>query len=401
VISGQADDGWGKVADAFRSNFERGCELGSACAVYADGKLVVDLWGGAADRTGRPWEQNTVALVFSTTKGATAICAHMLVESGALDLDAPVASYWPEFAQAGKAEIPVRWLLSHQAGLPVIDTPLTLEEACAWAPVIHALEAQEPLWPPGEQHFYHPHTYGFLVGEVVRRVSGKTVGTFFRDRVATPLALDAWIGLPEEIEPRVAQLEYEPPPADGGAMWQELGLDPATARSVEAALRAEAEDPGSVTARSGTLGGAFPDITVDAAGHNLPVVRAAEFPSSNMVADARSVARMYAATIGIVDGHRLLQPQTVAAMSQTQTGSSTPYLSILPPILDTPIALGFWTASLSMPHIGPRSFGHPGAGGSLGLADPEAGIGFGYVMNRMGDWSNARALVDAVADCLG
>jgi CubicO group peptidase (beta-lactamase class C family) len=147
-VQGHVEDGWGKVADAFRANFEGNPgEVGAACCVYAGGRPVVDLWGGLADReANRPWDRDTIVAVASTTKGAAAICAHMLVQRGELDLDAPVIKYWPEFGAAGKEHIPVRWLLSHQAGLPVVDGPLTFEEACAWHPVIRALEAQKPEW---------------------------------------------------------------------------------------------------------------------------------------------------------------------------------------------------------------------------------------------------------------
>jgi CubicO group peptidase (beta-lactamase class C family) len=174
---------------------------------------VVDLWGGLADREkNRPWERDTVVGVASTTKGATAMCAHLLVQRGQLDLDAPVIRYWPEFGAAGKEKIPVRWLLSHQAGLPYVDTPVTFEEACAWDPLIRALEVQKPLWTPGTEHLYHAMTYGFLVGEVVRRITGRSLGTFFAEEIARPLGLSAWIGLPEEIEPRLARIEAAPFP---------------------------------------------------------------------------------------------------------------------------------------------------------------------------------------------
>jgi CubicO group peptidase (beta-lactamase class C family) len=170
------------------ANFEGGPgEVGAACSVYVGGRPVVNLWGGLADRDAdRPWREDTIVQVASTTKGATAICAHMLAQRGLLDLDAPVIGYWPEFGAAGKENILVRWLLSRQAGLPVVDGPLTFEQACAWDPVIRALEAQRPLWRPGTQHVYHAMTYGFLVGEVVRRITGKSLGTFFAEEIAAP-----------------------------------------------------------------------------------------------------------------------------------------------------------------------------------------------------------------------
>jgi CubicO group peptidase (beta-lactamase class C family) len=171
-------------------------------AVYVEGRAVVDVWSDLVDpEANRRWEKDTIAAVASATKGASAICAHMLAQRGELDLDAPVVAYWPEFGAAGKEHIPVRWLLSHQAGLPCVDGPLTFEEACAWDPVIRALEVQKPEWEPGTEHVYHSVTFGYLVGELVRRITGQSLGAFFAGEVALPLGLHAWIGLPEEQEP--------------------------------------------------------------------------------------------------------------------------------------------------------------------------------------------------------
>src|SRR5262249_23135827 len=200
--------------------------------------------------------------------------------------------YWPEFGAAGKAEILVRWLLSHQAGLPVIDTPLTFEDALAWNPVVRALEAQTPLWQPGTEHMYHAHTFGFLVGELVRRITGKSLGTFFADEVVAPLGLSSWIGLPEEQVDRVARVTYAPFTLEEltSVLIEATGLEPDTVTAWMQALYA----PGSAAARAGELGGAF-DPTSDMV--NNPAFLAAEFPAANMVTDARSVARMYAATV--------------------------------------------------------------------------------------------------------
>jgi CubicO group peptidase (beta-lactamase class C family) len=411
-IQGHTDEGWGMVADAFRANFEK-WEVGAACSVYLHGRPVVDLWGGVADRrTGSRWMRDTVVVVFSTSKGATAICAHMLAERGELNLDAPVVQFWPEFGAEGKSQILVRWLLSHQAGLPVIDMPLTLQEACAWTPVIRALEAQKPLWVPGTQHAYHALTYGFLIGELVRRVTGKTLGTFFADEVASPLGLSSWIGLPDEVEPRVANLEFDAAPPDPAAMFdailERLPESVAVPEGARAMTEAMWTDPNSVAVRSGTLGGAFGQPDPDGGGRNARIVRAAEFPASNMASDARSLARMYAATIGEVDGVQLLKPETVEKMYIVQTSNSTPYgvprgMESFVEAVEVPISLGFMRPSRLQPLFGPRSFGHSGAGGSLGIADPDMGIGFGYVMNRMAsDMRDPRAasLLDAVTDCV-
>jgi CubicO group peptidase (beta-lactamase class C family) len=403
-VVGLVEDGWGRVADAFRTSFEAGKDLGAACCVYVDGRAVVDLWGGLADREkNRPWERDTVALVASTTKGATAICAHLLVQRGQLDLDAPAARYWPEFGAAGKEKIPVRWLLSHQAGLPYVDTPVTFEEACAWDPLIRALEVQEPLWPPGAEHLYHAMTYGFLVGEVVRRITGRSLGTFFAEEIAHPLGLSAWIGLPEEIEPRLAQIEAAPFPYNS---MEDLAADFAgimgLAPAVAGALVKDVYGPGSAFMKAGAVGATHENCGSRA-------YRAAEFPAGNMIADAHSIARMYAATVSEVDGIRLLQPDTVAAMTEIQTDRSRMH-GVPPGLLPYTknlfnMSLGFGRPSPpAAPMLGPASFGHPGSGGSLGAADPEARVGFGYVPNL---WAITMVdpryieLTSAVVKCLG
>jgi CubicO group peptidase (beta-lactamase class C family) len=406
LVRGHVEEGWGKVADVFRANFAGNPgEVGAACCVYVGGRPVVDLWGGLADReANQPWKQGTIGAVASTTKGAAAICAHMLVQRGQLDLDAPVVKYWPEFGAAGKRHIPVRWLLSHQAGLPIVDGPLTFEEACAWDPVIRALEAQKPEWEPGTEHVYHSITFGFLVGELVRRITGKSLGRFFADEVAAPLGLSAWIGLPEEQEPNVAKVHYAAPftlEEMTAGMIETTGLDEATVIAWMSAVWG----PDSVQARAGVLGGAMDP----ASGYmNTRAWRAAEFPAANMFADARSLARMYAATVSEVDGVRLLSPATVEKMIVVQTDKTR--MNGLPPGLDIPadrsfyMSLGFWRACPPMPWVGPGSFGHPGSGGSVAFGDLDSGVGFGYVTNQ---WSfrigepRASDLAAAVVACLG
>jgi CubicO group peptidase (beta-lactamase class C family) len=404
-IQGHVEDGWGKVADAFRANFEGNPgETGAACGVYVDGRLVVDLWGGLADKdTGRPWAADTIAQVASATKGATAICAHLLVQRGLLDLDAPVVNYWPEFGQAGKAEIPVRWLLSHQAGLPAIDTALTFAEACAWNPVIRALEAQKPLWQPGTEHVYHAITFGYLVGELVRRVSGRPLHQFFRDEVGEPLSLNAWISLPEEQEPKVATMDYS-----AGFSLEEMiaGMVQVTELPEETVLAwmGTLWGPGSVQAAAGSLGGAFDNAMED---YPSRAYRAAGFADSGLVTDARSLARMYAATVSEVDGIRLLDPATVQRATEVQTDRTR--MHGLPEGLDVPadrsfyMSLGFWRACYPLRLTGPAAFGHPGSGGSIGFADPDAGVGFGYVMNLAAygpGEPRPQNLADAVVACL-
>ncbi|MFE9750364.1 serine hydrolase domain-containing protein [Saccharothrix saharensis] len=399
------EDGWGRVADVFRANFDNPGEVGAACCVYVNGRPVVDLWDGLADRaTNRPWTSDTIVQVASTTKGAAAICAHLLVQRGLLDLDAPVTRYWPEFGANGKDGILVRWLLSHQAGLPVVDGPLTFEQACAWDPVIRALEAQPPLWEPGTRHVYHAVTYGYLVGEVVRRITGKSLGAFFAEEVAGPLGLSAWIGLPEDQEPRVAGFEDAAPFTVEellAGMIATTGLDADTVTAWVQSMWT----PDAVQMHAGSLGGALDPTT----GYfRTREWRAAEFPAANMVSDARSLARLYAATVSEVDGVRLLDPATVEVMTAVQTDRTRMYG--VPDGLDLPadrsfnLSLGFWRSCAPLPMVGPSSFGHPGSGGSIAFGDPDARVGFGYVTNLWNyrpDDPRAADLAAAVRSCLG
>ncbi|MER7155718.1 serine hydrolase domain-containing protein, partial [Streptomyces lydicus] len=204
---GAADEGFGPVADAFARNFTEGAELGAAVTVFVGGRKVVDLWGGIADgRTGRAWEEDTVLPVMSCAKAVVSVCAHLLAQQGQLDLDAPVAAYWPEFARHGKERITTRMVLDHTAGIPLAEQHLTFEEVTAWTPVIRALEEQRPLWEPGTAYEYHAHAFGFVVGEVIRRLTGLTPGAWFRKAVADDLGLRTWIGLPPEELPGMARL---------------------------------------------------------------------------------------------------------------------------------------------------------------------------------------------------
>jgi CubicO group peptidase (beta-lactamase class C family) len=385
-IGGTVEAGFEGVAEAFERNFADHGEVGAAAAVYVGGRKVVDLWGGIADRAlGTPYTEDTLQLVFSSTKGATAACANLLAQRGELDVDAPVSTYWPEFKEAGKGDIPVRWLLCHKAGLPYVDAVLTLEETLAWEPVIRALEAQAPVWEPGTAHGYHATTYGWLVGEVVRRITGKSLGTFFAEEVAGPLGLEFWIGLPDEHHHRVAPL----------VTWNRP-KDPAMAELLEQFM-------GPETMLGKALGAPSGVFSSEMGVWNRPEVWRAEVPAANGITNARSLARMYAGLCGPVEGSPaapLLGDEQIAAASTTQTSGADQVL-----YLETTVGLGFWTASPFAPYGGPRAIGHGGAGGSLGFMDPEHGIGFGYVMNRMlqnlsGD-PRTRELVAAVYAAVG
>ncbi len=389
-IGGSVEPGFEGVADAFAANFEQHGDVGAATSVYVGGQKVVDLWGGIADReAGTPYTEDSLQLVFSTTKGATAACANLLAQRGDLDMDAPVAEYWPEFKAAGKGDIPVRWLLCHKAGLPYVDKVLTLDEALAWDPMIRALEEQAPVWEPGTAHGYHATTYGWLVGEVVRRISGKSLGSFFRDEIAEPLGLDFWIGLPAEQHHRVAPLIQ----LGGLAAAQR---DPEVAALIEQFMGPDTILGKALAAPNGVIS------SVDG-GMNNPVVWAAELPAFNGVTNARSLARFYAGLTGTVEGgpaEPLLTADQVAKASERQTSGMDKCI-----YFETTIGLGFWVASPFAPYGGAKAFGHGGMGGSLGFTDPEHGIGFGYVMNKMamglsGD-PRTIGLIKAVYDAIG
>lgn len=397
--------GWERVEEAFEANFEHRHEVGGAFSVYHHGHKVVDLWGGVADEhSGAPWEEDTLVMVFSTTKGATALVANLLAQRGAVDVEAPVSTYWPEFAAHGKAGVTVDHLLSHRAGLAWVDAQLTDEDVFAWDPVIRALEAQAPSWDPGTAHGYHATTFGWLVGEVVRRVARSSFGAAFRTEVADPLGLDFWVGLPESEEHRVARLvpilesiasgrisiadAVSKPSANGasGAAADE-GSDDGTNAYLEA-MAARAEE---YLAPDGPLAKALAAPTGNLSPHedllHSREVHAAEMPAFNGIGDARSLARMYAACIGEVetDGGatvRLLDERQLSEATRQRTeGPDRVLLG-----LDIQFGLGFMInrGILAAAGLGgPRAFGHFGMGGSGAWADPDAGLAMGYVMNRM------------------
>jgi CubicO group peptidase (beta-lactamase class C family) len=377
TVQGHVTAGWEPVAEAFEQNFAAQREAGASVAVYRDGSRVVDLWGGVADsRTGRPWTRDTVACVFSTSKGLAAICVHILVQQGLLDLEAPVASYWPEFAAAGKQGLKVRWLLTHQAGLPVLDRDLSLDDLRAWRPLVDALEQQKPLWAPGTAHAYHAVTFGPLLTELVRRVAGRDLGALFADQVAGPLGLQTVLRLPVDRPLDLAHLE--PPPVATTSL----------AEHAEEWVRHLVE----ISRRSITLGHALPSglVTGQPGDFNDRRVLAVELAGSTFVSDARSLARAYAATVSDVDGVRLLTDDTAATCIPSQTAQSAPY-GFPTDKVDANQAGGFGLGFIITPLLSSASFGHPGAGGSVGFADLNERIGFGYVPNRMGGEGDDRA----------
>ena len=370
-VYGAVEPGFEGVRDAFGANFERHGDVGAACCVYAEGRKVVDLWGGA-------YAPETLQMVMSSTKGVVAVAAHVLAQEGRLDFDAPVTAYWPEFGAEGKSEIPVRWLFSHRAGLPAIDRRLSIEDVYAWTPVVEALAAQKPLWEPNSGHGYHVGTYGWLAGEVIRRVTGVSVGAFVADRIARPLGLDLWIGLPAAEESRVKPMIASPPPAPG------TPVDIFTARML---------DPTTLLYR------AFVNPPLPAPAFNERAFHAAEIPAANGITNARSLALMYAACIGEVDGVRLLRPDTLAAATREQSAGEDLVLGY-----ETRYATGFQLSFPYRPMAGEGSFGHYGMGGSVGFAHPGRRVAFAYVMSQMlrsgGVDPRTKNLVDALLGCL-
>jgi len=361
-INGQVDDGFGPVADAFAANFAEHGDVGAGFCLYVDGKPVVDITGGVADQaTGRGYDADTLQLVFSTTKGAAATCAAILHERGQLDYDAPVAQYWPEFATGGKGEMTVGWMMSHRGGLATVDEAPSLSDVLAIDPIVEALAGQAPLWEQDGSHGYHALTYGWLVGELVRRISGQRIGAFFQENVSEPLGLDFWIGLPEDQEARVAPLLSSPPPED--PMVLELML--------------AVMGPGTLGGRALSLNDVF-SLAGDENLFNTRAVHASEIPAANGITNASSLARMYAATIGEVDGVRLMSDATRATATAPVTSGSDKCL-----VMETKFGMGFMTHDGVLPLTGPNAYGHAGAGGSIGFADPDLGIGYGYVMNQM------------------
>lgn len=384
MVEGRCDSRFGAVRKVFEDNFALHGEVGAAVCVYVDGRAVVDLWGGHRDaaRT-QPWQHDTITCVASSGKGMVALCVLRLVERGLLDVDAPVTRYWPEFGQAGKAGIPVRWLLSHRAGLPALRQDIPAEAMYEWAPFVRALEQEEPWWKPGTQHGYHALTFGFLLGELVRRISGMSIGRFFQAEIAAPLQADFFFGVPEEEDRRAAEIMVEPPPPPGEAsFWQEL-----------------LKNPMSMAARAFFNPPRLPQSM------NTRAWRAAEIPASNGYATARALGRVYGALAvgGTLDGVHVLNRSTIASATCEQSHGPDPIIGTV-----SRFGLGFWLPSATAPFgPSPHAFGHPGRGGSVGFADPEARVGFGYVVNQYQGGSlthpdpRAQTLVNAVYAALG
>ncbi|WP_118914976.1 serine hydrolase domain-containing protein [Mycobacterium shigaense] len=372
LIGGDVDEGYGKVADAFRRNLDSGQEIGAAVAVYRDGRKVVDLWGGYRNgNTRAPWQQDTVVNVFSTTKGVASLAVALAASRGHLSYDAKAADYWPEFAQAGKAAVTVRQLLAHQAGLPVVKPPLTLQELADPPRMSARLAAQAPAWTPGTRHGYHGITLGWYEGELIRRTdpNGRSLGRFFAEEIARPLGLDFHIGLPDSVDrDRVAHL-------DGWSLPQLLFHLNTMPRGLALALF----NPFDLAAPALAIAKGINNLE----DFNRDELRVVEMPAVNGTGTARAIAKLYgSAAIG--DPALGLSAGTLDALkspAQPPTkGSRDKVLHV-----DTNFTLGFSKPSpLCLFGSSMNAFGTPGAGGSFGFADPDTGIGFGYVMNKLG-----------------
>jgi CubicO group peptidase (beta-lactamase class C family) len=369
-VHGTTAAGFEALRDAFAEG-QKDDDGGAQLCVYRHGKKVIDLWAGRDKVKDRPYTDDTITVCFSVSKGAIATMAHMLAERGLLDFAAPIAKYWPEFAANGKAKITVADAMAHRAGLNSFDPDSTIgiHDLTHWTRCTEALAAMAPLWEPGSAMSYHALTYGYIVGEIIRRITGKTPGIFFAEEVAGPLGLDLWIGLPEREEPRVAPHFSDRPGLTGeqaAAMLGAFGID-TTTRNARAMLKGFVD-----------MGGALDFI-------NSREAHAAEIPAGNMIGDAASLARMYAATIGEVDGVRLLKAETVARAMQLQTeGLVAPGdFAKLPAPSPHRYGLGYQLTRTAAPLLGEGSFGHDGAGGRTGYAHPASGVAVGYVCNAM------------------
>jgi CubicO group peptidase (beta-lactamase class C family) len=382
-VSGHCDLAFQPVRNALAESLAGGFEVGAALAVYVDGRAVVDLWGGHADaeRT-RPWRRDTIVNLYSVGKAIGAVCLLRLVEAGRLDLDAPVARYWPEFAQANKGEIPVRYLLTHQSGLPAIARPLPAGAWSRWEEITAALAAQAPWWTPGAGHGYHVNTQGFLIGELVRRLTGDTFGRYLRESLTGPAGIDFFVGFGPELDARCADVLAAKASAEADELRRRLAVDPGQLSGL-AAMRVSAYRNPPDFSGMGVI--------------NTRSWRAAEVPSTNGHGTARGVARLYSALAGhgAIDGIPVLSAETIARASAQQVYGDDLMLE-----RPTRFGLGF-QLTMAERRLGPnpRAFGHFGAGGSLGFADPDARVAFGYAMNQSrGGWQHphVRHFVDLV-----
>ena len=368
AIGGTVAPGWEPVRDAFVENFRSRGEIGGACAVYRHGEKVVDLWGGVRDAaTGAPWDEDTMVLVYSATKGAAAMTLALAHSRGWLDWDGRVATYWPEFGQAGKERITVRQLLAHQAGLFGFDEKVDREVIADPDRLAAIMARQRPEWEPGERQAYHAISLGFYEGELLRRVDPqhRTLGRFFAEEIAGPLGADFHVRLPDEIlNERLAPLVADSAVRTILGLPFRMLLDALNPRSV--LFRAVISNPGT-------------QVPLD---RKRVFARELEIPSGGGVGTARGLARSYAAFAG--DGREL--GLRAATLQDLQAPAIPPRRGFEDACMRGPIqfSLGFMKPTPAWPFGHEGAFGSPGAGGSLGYADPSTGIAYAYVTNRMG-----------------
>ena len=352
-VHGTLTPGWEGVRDAFAANFDQGLELGASVYVTVAGEPVVDLWAGAAAPDGRPWEQDTIVNVYSTTKTMCALSLMMLVDRGLVDPARPVAQYWPEFAANGKADVTVAQIMAHTSGLSGFDPAVTTEELYDWDRCCEILAAMAPWWEPGTASGYHAITHGYLMGEIVRRVDGRSLGTFFREEVAEPLGADFHIGFGPEHDERCGELvpPGEPAVPDGA-------------------------DMDSVAMKT------FMSAPVNGTEPTTRAWRAAEIPAARGFGNARSVGRVHAALAcgGTLDGITLMAPETVTRIAEEQYAGPDLVLGEGVPLR---YGLGFGLSSEMIPLPSPNAFFWGGWGGSLAIIDPDTQMTVSYVMNKM------------------
>lgn len=374
------------VATAFAENFATGAELGASLCIEVDGQVVLDLWGGLTAPGGAAWTRDTIHVVFSCTKPATALVVHLLVRDGALDLDAPLAGIWPELAAAQQGAT-ARMVLDHSIGLPAVSVKAPADALTDPDWMVRALEQQTPFWEPGTRVGYHALTFGFLAGEIVRRLTGQSLGQVFRERVAVPLGLDFHIGLPMAEEPRVAPIQ----------LWRPGPEDRPTAFML--ATREVGSIPNLFVFNSGDWG------TREV---NTSAGRAAEIGAANGVANARAMARLFSA---LAQGGEALgfSPDDVAGFARASSAAGRDATLQMATRFGPGFMLGMDnrhpTRGGESLIFGRDAFGHVGAGGSVGFADPEAGLGFAYTMNRQGAGlllnPRGQGLIDATYRALG
>ena len=378
------------LVDTFVHNFEAQAEVGASLCVTVDGETVVDLWGGTKNtKEQTSWEEDTLAVIFSSTKGLVALAAHTLIAQGKLDIDAPVASYWPEFAQNGKESATVRMMLDHSVGVPALREKVKEQGCCDWDYMVERLEQEVPFWQPGARNGYHMANFGWTVGELIRRVTGQSLGAYVQEALSQPTGADCWIGLPEAEESRVAPM---------------IPFKPVRGVTLSAFTEALVSDRTSIPSLAYFNQGGF--------NPNSRACRAAEIGGAGGVTNGRGLAKIYApfACGGSLHGREFVDADTLAAMSEVAVASHEDATLMLP----TRFGLGFMKSmdnrraqgvDKSSAIFSSAAFGHVGAGGSVGFADPKARMSFGYVMNKMGTGillnERGQSLVDATYRCLG